>query len=641
MVYPYDEYLPHDDRWNRVIVSLAFEFLLIAVLAIWWCALLPRVFSTYIVPSCKKWFKWWRERELRTGIVPDAEKRVRDQIDRRRLERLRTIVMSAFYPITIVELYALVSAVVDASMMGSDFGETCIVGLNAEGLFVSLLCLWSLSFPKTAERFLTLRVLDFVLLLLFVSVGLHTLATAARSQSYIVALNQSVTVQMILSMCLGNSTKVGIANLINLGVQILVLNLPVHPDGRPSDVTRCYYAEDNMLWRFAWNALFTQIASWMVQGALRAEAEASVRELEASRSEKTAADLLSVMCDAVVALRKNFTLRDPCPRLHALLLREQRVQAGGAEDVPFQRYLPEADQERFKSLLQQSSGAGTFHAHLLGGFDQKVAVQIFHTSWTDADDEVNYLLGLQEEQDVEEPFARSYREEAAVSSAPIEEIGLRDLGGSDDRHDEMSACSEHSGGSVTRSDASVISMWSDVPVYCRVKLGLTLDIKEQSEECATLFGFGPGDDNLLSRLSKAETDTVLSWLQDLYLTQALHVEKKKEHAYGIVTLQNSNGVTYKVKLSALKEKKKERTQAWQPVTPAMAAFSEVMLVLSPSAPSAAPTDSSSILRRLRSQSRGQHELLQERAAAASTRLRGTPVRSSRWEPVPGGAKPHL
>lgn len=247
----------------RLILSLSVEVFFIALFSVWWLALLPTVICQQYA-NLRRWCG-----ELWSKEVPEAELQIRARIEQRRLHRLKKIIVVALFPVPVLTIYSLSEAVPTVIPNKLDMFQSSRVGLNFEGIAISLVHLFSMSFPRWADRLLTLRFMDGFMMVLFVSTGYHTVLAAGSSRNYTDALNQSLSVQMLLALCLGNSLRVGIVNLINLTIQVALLYSSDFPSAAEA-AGSCL--EGNMLWRLIWNALFVQLAVSMVQSALRAEA---------------------------------------------------------------------------------------------------------------------------------------------------------------------------------------------------------------------------------------------------------------------------------------------------------------------------------------------------------------------------------
>lgn len=209
----------------------------------------------------------------------------------------------------------------------------------------------------------------------------------------------------------------------------------------------------------------------------------------------------------------------------------------------FLKYLAEDDQPRFQQLLGSSTGAGTFHVHLVDALGRKVPVQVFHTTWTDPDDNDNFLLGVQEEKEVD-----AFPVSPDIAIPRIQDAMAAEPRVTDD--DAASSSSSNSSRSRSRSEFSSHSAWGKEPVYCLIKAETKLSLIHQSDQCRAIFVFDKEQD-LLSYIHEPSPNAVMSWLQRIHLSKGKKRKSKSSvEPFGNVVLRNAAGVEYKVHLAA-------------------------------------------------------------------------------------------
>jgi len=140
-------------------------------------------------------------------------------------------------------------------------------------------------------------------------------------------------------------------------------------------------------------------------------------EAKSSRNVESAVEtLLHGMCDAVVHVRQDLTLKQPSPQLGSLLLYPREMTMG----CSFLELLhEELDRERVfhvMSASQEGSIPGAVHVSMRDMDRQPVPVQLFHTACMDGVDELFYIVGIREAGDLQE--GRSTREPPAPTTTP-------------------------------------------------------------------------------------------------------------------------------------------------------------------------------------------------------------------------------
>ena len=114
----------------------------------------------------------------------------------------------------------------------------------------------------------------------------------------------------------------------------------------------------------------------------------------AARSERTAQELLSLVCDAVLTLERHFCLRNPSPALGPLLFNSSAHPFCG---VDFAEVVSDDDRERLREFLVGSVRPGCMHLHLRDSSGARVAVQLFHTRLQGLLGELSHVIGIRVE----------------------------------------------------------------------------------------------------------------------------------------------------------------------------------------------------------------------------------------------------
>jgi len=114
----------------------------------------------------------------------------------------------------------------------------------------------------------------------------------------------------------------------------------------------------------------------------------------ASRSERTAQELLSLVCDAVITLNGSLSLETPSPALAALLFNRSPGHFCG---VGFTELICCADRHRFRSFIGDFARPQCMHLHLTDADGGMVAVQLFHTRLEGLLGQTSHVIGIREE----------------------------------------------------------------------------------------------------------------------------------------------------------------------------------------------------------------------------------------------------
>lgn len=259
-----------------------------------------------------------------------------------------------------------------------------------EGLVVTSYALLFSQFPHV----LTKNRADILFALLFLCLGFHT-AFTTTTYEYVSISRLCNASQLVVAIAMGDSSKFIPLNIVNTIWQFLVVYW--HPELHEDWFSICT--------DLCTGSNFVTGVGLFIETWLMAEARAFVREMEASSSEASVQNLLTVMCDAVVSLSPDLKLREHCPQLHSLLCRGSPLPAG--TDTPsFMKYLREADVPRLCEFLARAGGAGeaaSIHVHLLDAIGNGVPVQLFHTCLpVDSDSaDMNHLIGICEDRNTD------------------------------------------------------------------------------------------------------------------------------------------------------------------------------------------------------------------------------------------------
>lgn len=370
-----------------------------------------------------------------------------------------------------------------------------------EGLFLAF---FTIAFNSFESR-MGVRVMDSVYIAVFLSLGLHT-ALVEDTNRYTNTCRGVEIAQLMITVLVGNRNLMWIPIVLNWIFQVsVVLAIPA----LQLDAQAC------LIDVFKSTVCFMIIAS-ATHGWTMAEAEATMNLTKATRSQATTLSLLSMICDAVVHLRQDFTLREPCPRLSALLLRSPTLN-----DVPFKRYLSEMDVERFEQFAAESSKsllgqARSLHVHLRDSLGSLVPVQIFMTSYQDLEDTTNHLIGVTEESN-EVAQAQRIPDVSHVTPQLPDVVFKSDESGSERSHSTRSKRSNRSG-----PQEPVLSQWGSGQPFdetmLSVRMSLHVQVLSESQSCSTLFGFGVGTANALEDFLQRfrESDRVCNFLKSFY-----------------------------------------------------------------------------------------------------------------------------
>lgn len=395
---------------------------------------------------------------------------------------------------------------------------------------VELLCASAFFMGALALREkLSMRVAECFLVVLFQALGVHGFL-AADPYTFVAYYHRlAIPSQMAISQLLASPRLLFLPNLINFLLQLTVMALS------PPLRSRFGHNFVSFFLPFVLNYAVSAGAS----AGLMAESKALVVGLEASQGEATAMSLLGAMCDCVVRLRSDLSLRGSFPKLNAMLLREP-LGKQQEEEEPFIKFVCPEDVERFSEFLEKQSQNPTktaaLHLHLVDSMRNKVPVRIFHTCTVGVDGSLSHMLGLcddsAEQRDVfPVPMGQGKAETQRAAS------GSQD-GSSSDWADFARVLPSAS--LRVTSEKSLDSKEGHGPDTARVTVRacLSCQVLEECEMSQLQFGFS-GDSQLafLGRFGK-DGQRVEGCLQTLLAMSSAQRAVKKWTKLGEVTISN-------------------------------------------------------------------------------------------------------
>ena len=141
-------------------------------------------------------------------------------------------------------------------------------------------------------------------------------------------------------------------------------------------------------------SVLATLGSAFSDAVMRRETKAVLQATFAGRSERTARELLSLVCDAVFTLNESFCLQGSSAALGALLFNASPHPFCG---VAFSELVCDEDRDRVRDFLVGSTGPGCMHLHLLDASGARVAAQLFHTCLEGLGGGVSHVIGIREE----------------------------------------------------------------------------------------------------------------------------------------------------------------------------------------------------------------------------------------------------
>lgn len=469
---------------------------LVGALAVWYLAFMCLRCRRGAWCRLPKWSGLWAQR----AMTQEEKKVLAIFVERRWMRYQKQMQAGLYFGLPLIIIVVALLCFSSQQQTGSIvklYAETVL----PEGLFLAFATLAFNSF----ESRMGVRVLDSVYIAIFLSLGVHT-ALVEDTNRYTNTCRGVEIAQLMMTVLVGNRNLMWIPIVLNLIFQAgVVLAMPALQ----------LNAQEHLIDVFKSTVCFMIIAS-ATHGWTMAEAEATMKLTKATRSQATTLSLLSMICDAVVHLRQDFTLREPCPRLSALLLRSPTLN-----DVPFKRYLSEMDVERFEQFAAESSKsllgqARSLHVHLRDSLGSLVPVQIFMTSYQDLEDTTNHLIGVTEESN-EGARAQRIPDVSDVSPQLPDVVFKSEEAGSERSSSMRSKRSDRTGPQVP-----VLSQWGSGQPFdetmLSVRMSLQVQVLSESQSCSTLFGFGVGTSSALEDFLQRfrNSDRVCHFLKDFY-----------------------------------------------------------------------------------------------------------------------------
>lgn len=472
-----------------------------AAIALWACALLVRKCSKRSEWPIPKWCS------LSRAVTPE-EMKVLALCKKLRFQRYQHFMeVGCLLAVPFIILCGFVLCFQTRSQP-SKMEHLYLQTILPEAFFLGLV---GLAFVSCQSRF-GLGLLDGIFVLVFLSLGMHS-AFVATTSDYVSTCRRIEIPQIMIAALVSNRNLFLVPILLNSAWQVaVVLTVPALQTQAQA-----------LLFDVFKVTVCIGIITLATHNWTMAEAKAAMELTKATKSQATTYSLLSTICDAVVHLRQDFTLREPCLRLSALLSRSPSLT-----HVSFQRYLNGNDVERFEQFAARSSESGlgeakSLHVHLRDSLGSLVPVQLFMTSYEDLDGSTNHLIGVTEEaQEVVQPPQASPADTSASNEPP----------GSDAFH--FTSESDGTGSESMRSRRSdrlpepqqrVLSHWgSGEPfdeAFMTVRATLQLEVLSESQSCSSLLGLS-GEASTLPNLEDfvsgfRESDQVCKWLKKFFL----------------------------------------------------------------------------------------------------------------------------
>lgn len=301
---------------------------------------------------------------------------------------------------------------------------------------------------------------------------------------------------------------------------------------------------------------FNLFVSLSVRSVLMREAYAVVNEDKAMKSEATVQGLLSVMCDAVVSLKPDMSFREPSPKFASLLM--CATDFGG--NMNFVKYVCERDVSRFMEFINTSaSTARSVHLNLVDCMGTRVPVQVFHTCMLDWLGQPNHLLGLVEDNEPCNGFAKA---RASFPELETESGGPPRLQGGDETESSVSTGSEDAGSQTPSRDSTLtprncarregptLSWGGTGPAHFTIRTSLDWHFVSESDTSKTFFNFSqePSSVTFFSRFRSPAN--LIRWFEMIHV-EAMRGNPLDRYTFGRVGFMDRNsGLEYSAILSA-------------------------------------------------------------------------------------------
>lgn len=278
------------------------------------------------------------------------------------------------------------------------------------------------------------------------------------------------------------------------------------------------------------------------------EADAIFRERCASRSEAVVQSLLSGMCDAVLALKEDLTIRDACPRLASLLLRPDLSRPPGADRF-FTRYLAEDDVPRFQAFIEAKEAgadpARSIRVHLLDSVNTRVQVEIFHARMKDLDNNLYHVLGVVEDTDKEEKPGAA----ASAQRTPRDSMSPTMSDAESSESGSGSGSDSHGSAGSRRGTPTSLASWGHIgEAVLTIRTRLTWEIVEESDASRTFFSFSSDPDGFIQRFD--DPYMLLRWFEFIHTVAVCGQLDHPKLKYGPIRFFNpSVGSDYQGRLT--------------------------------------------------------------------------------------------
>jgi len=141
----------------------------------------------------------------------------------------------------------------------------------------------------------------------------------------------------------------------------------------------------------------TTLASSVYDSLTRSETRRLLNATVSARSERTAHELLSLVCDAVITIDGSLCLEAPCPALDALLF---NTSCRPFVAVNFTGLICDNDTDRFRGFISDFVRPQSMHLHLRDASGGRVASQLFHPRLERLGGHFSHVIGICEEPEV-------------------------------------------------------------------------------------------------------------------------------------------------------------------------------------------------------------------------------------------------
>lgn len=238
------------------------------------------------------------------------------------------------------------------------------------------------------QKKLNVTSMNLLIYAMFLLVGVPPVF-ATSLESYHFAIGWARALQLLLSIVGPDMSHFLPVNLLHLAWQLWVIfkNPGLRDDLVENLVLSLVTVGYNLLMRIGATALFKD------------RGEAILQALQSSNSEGTVRALISVMTDALVALREDLTLQEDSPPLAALLLGTPSIVARQGQTMS--RFLMADNVDRFNQFVLSGSSASKarqINIDFRDSSGNRVRTQIYHVCLKDQlDGHLTHLIGVVED----------------------------------------------------------------------------------------------------------------------------------------------------------------------------------------------------------------------------------------------------